>query len=251
MTKDYPGEQWKTVLFDFEFTNDFRLEVSNFGRIRSFNKIHANGNLLKGSMVNGYRIVRLKLYTPRTEAQVAVLEKKQAEVKKLTAKLKALKLAEAPVAEIKDATLLLADLRAKMSKKFQNDLKSRAINYHSLIHRLVANYFLAPPTPNETIVAHKDHNKLNNRSNNLKWMMPEENYAHQQKSPHVIQEKIDRSLTHRSGNTKLTEVRVMYIKKLLKEGKTLKQLAKQFKVSDMQIFRIKTGENWGDIPAAK
>jgi len=66
MTKDFPGEQWKTVRFDFEFTNDFRLEVSNFGRLRTFNKV-SDGNLIKGSMINGYRIVRLKLYEPRDQ----------------------------------------------------------------------------------------------------------------------------------------------------------------------------------------
>jgi hypothetical protein len=54
--KDFPGEQWKTVWFDFEFTNDFRLEVSSFGRLRTFNKV-SDGNLIKGSMINGYRIV--------------------------------------------------------------------------------------------------------------------------------------------------------------------------------------------------
>ncbi len=38
MTKDYPGEKWKTVTFDFEFTNDFRIEISSYGRLRTFNK---------------------------------------------------------------------------------------------------------------------------------------------------------------------------------------------------------------------
>lgn len=250
MTKDYPGEQWKTVQFDFEFTNDFRLEVSNFGRLKTFNKIH-DGNLLKGSMVNGYRILRLKLYRPRPEKDAAKLERKQAELKKLSAKLRTLKAGKAPAAEIKEAEALLADFRSKLTKKFKADLKNRAINYHSLVHRLVATYFLPKPKADQTVVAHIDHNKLNNRSNNLKWMTAEENYAHQQKSPLVIAEKDERSRLHRSGNTKLTEVRVMYIKKLLKEGKTLKQLAKQFKVSDMQIHRIKSGENWGNVPAAK
>ncbi len=66
MTKDYPSEQWKTVKFDLEFTNESRLEVSNFGRLRSFNKI-SDGNLVNGSMINGYRIIRLKLYRPREE----------------------------------------------------------------------------------------------------------------------------------------------------------------------------------------
>ncbi len=66
MAKDFTGEKWKAVSFDFDYTNDFRLEVSNFGRLRTFNKI-SKGNILKGSMINGYRIVRLRFYTPREE----------------------------------------------------------------------------------------------------------------------------------------------------------------------------------------
>ena len=63
MANKLKGEKWKDIEFDIEFTNDFRLQVSNFGRVRSFNKI-SNGNILNGSLINGYRIIRLKLYRP-------------------------------------------------------------------------------------------------------------------------------------------------------------------------------------------
>ena len=66
MINNYPGEIWKTVRFDFEYTIAGRIEVSNFGQIRTFNKV-LNGNIIKGSMINGYRIIRLKLYKPRDE----------------------------------------------------------------------------------------------------------------------------------------------------------------------------------------
>jgi len=33
---------------------------------------------------------------------------------------------------------------------------------------------------------------MNNGASNLKWMTTEENYKHQQSSPHVIKEKKDR-----------------------------------------------------------
>ena len=65
MIKDFPGEQCKTIKFDFAYTNDFHIEVSNFGRLRSFNKV-SDGNIVNGSMINGYRIIRLKLYSPRS-----------------------------------------------------------------------------------------------------------------------------------------------------------------------------------------
>lgn len=48
------------------------------------------------------------------------------------------------------------------------------------------------------------------------------------------------------GNTKLLKAQVKDIKKQILKGVTLKDLSKQYGVSDMQINRIKTGENWGN-----
>ncbi len=252
MTKDYPGEQWKTVKFDLEFTNDFRLEVSNFGRLRTFNKI-SDGNLVNGSMINGYRIIRLKLYRPREKQIQAKLDHMQQQVFKLARKLKSQIQDGESKRVINDTTLLLDTLKTNLSKKFQDDLKERTINYHSLFHRLVADYFLKAPTSKQTIVAHLDHDKLNNRVNNLKWMTPEENYEHQKNSPHVIKEKQERRHRRKENSraTKLSVTKVMLMKKLINQGKPMKQLVKQFKVTDTQIFRIKRGENWADIEAAK
>lgn len=251
MTKNFPGEQWKTVEFDFEFTNDFRLEVSNFGRLRTFNKV-SNGNIIKGSMINGYRIVRLKLYTPRDERTQAKLDNLQQQVFALARKLKSQVKNGESKHVINETTLLLDTLKKNVSKKFQKDLKERTINYHSLIHRLVAYYFLPPPTSKQTVVAHLDYDKLNNRVSNLKWMTPEENYEHQKSSPYVINDKQHRRQRQQSNpnRAKLTVTKVMLLKKLLNEGKSVKQLVKIFKVSDMQIIRIKRGENWANVPAS-
>lgn len=251
-TKGYPGEQWKTVKFGFDFTNDFRLEVSNFGRLRNFNKI-SDGNLVNGSMINGYRIIRLKLYRPREEKLQAKFDYLQQQVFKLARKLKSQTQNGESKKVIGDTTLLLDTFKKKLSKKFQNDLKERTINYHSLFHRLVAHYFLKAPTHQQTIVAHLDHEKLNNRAHNLKWMTPEENYEHQKHSPYVIKEMQERRHGGKENSraTKLSVTKVMLMKKLINQGKPMKQLARQFKVTDTQIFRIKRGENWADIEAAK
>ncbi len=252
MTKDYPSEQWKTVKYGFDFTNDFRLEVSNFGRLRNFNKI-SDGNLVNGSMINGYRIIRLKLYRPREEKVQVNLDYLQQQVFKLARKLKSQTQNGESKKIITDTTLMLDTLKKNLSKKFQDDLKERTINYHSLFHRLVADYFLKAPTSKQTIVAHLDHDKLNNRANNLKWMTPEENYEHQKNSPHVIKEKQERRHRRKESSraTKLTVTKVMLLKKLINQKKPMKQLVRQFKVTDTQIFRIKRGENWADIEAAK
>jgi len=246
MIKDFPGEQWKAIKFDFEFTNDFRIEVSNFGRLRSFNKI-SDGNIVNGSTINGYRIIRLKLYSPRSEDAQKKLDYLQQQVFKLASKLKSLKSSSVNKKEIKETEQFLVTMKKNLSKKFQNDLKGRTINYHSLFHRLVAAYFLKKPSANHTIVAHLDYDKLNNRANNLKWMTPGENYEHQKGSPYVISEKKKR----KSRGIKLTVTKVMLMKKLINQGKPMKQLVKLFKVTDTQILRIKRGENWADIKAAK
>ncbi|MEP7254030.1 MAG: HNH endonuclease [Ginsengibacter sp.] len=252
MVKDFPGERWKTVKFDFEYTNVFRIEISNYGRLRTFNKI-SNGNIIKGSLTEGYRIVRLKLYHPREEHIQAKLDHLQQQVFKLARKLKSQKINGESKQVINDTAKLLDVIKKNVSKKFQQDLKDRTINYHSLIHRLVANYFLPPPKPAQTVVAHLDYDKLNNRVANLKWMTPEENQAHQQLSPYVIKDKEMRRQRQQSNpnRTKLTVTKVMLLKKLLNEGKPMKQLVRTFKVTDTQILRIKRGENWSNVPAAK
>lgn len=252
MLKDYPGENWKTVAFEQEFTNKFRLEVSNLGRLRTFNKI-SDGNILNGSMINGYKIIRLKLFRPREENVQAKFDYLQQQVFKLARRLKSQIEAEESKDVVKDTTLTLETLKKNLSKKFADDLKKRTINYHSLIHRLVAEYFLKSPADGQTIVAHLDYDKLNNRATNLKWMTPEENYEHQKSSPHVIQEKLDRKNGSRENSraAKLTVTKVMLMKKLINQGKPMKQLVKQFKVTDTQIFRIKRGENWSGVEAAK
>lgn len=252
MKENHFGEKWKTVEFDFEITNAGRIEVSNLGRLRTFNKV-SNGNIVNGSMINGYRIIRLKLYHPRDEKIQNRLNYLQQQVFKLARKLKSLKDNDESKKVINETSELLDSLKNNLGKKFQADLKTRTINYHSLIHRLVANYFLKEPTAKQTIVAHLDYNKLNNRASNLKWMTAEENYEHQKNSPYVIKEKEERRHKRKenSRSTKLSVTKVMLMKKLINQGKPMKQLVKQFKVTDTQILRIKRGENWAEIEAAK
>lgn len=251
MNKDYPGEKWKTVKFDSVFTNEGKIEVSSFGRIRTFNKL-SDGNIIKGSMINGYKIIRLKLYTAREDKIQKQLDYMQQQVFKLAKKIKSLKENKAGKTEIKEAEFLLESMKANLSKKFQDDLKARTVHQHFLIHRLVASYFLPKPSSKKIIVGHLDYNKLNNRVDNLKWMTQEENSIHQQSSPYVMKEKKERNIRKEDSKTaKLSVIKVMLLKKLLIEGKSVRQLSKQFRVTDTQIFRIKRGENWGEVKAAK
>lgn len=115
------------------------------------------------------------------------------------------------------------------------------------LHKLVAIFFLEP-LENQTFVIHLDYNKLNNEISNLKWATKREKEIHQSKNPIFIKALKNRSRDY----AKLTENNVRLIKKMLNNPnrKTrLRIISKQFGVSTMQLQRIKTGENWGDIPS--
>ncbi len=252
MKKYLPGEKWKPVHFGFRFTNEFKLEVSNFGRLRTFHKT-SEGDIINGSMINGYRIIRLKLFKPRDKPTQAKFDQMQQQVSRLMQKIKTQKLKGESKKAIKENTDALNLLKKKLSEKYKADLRSRTINYHSLIHRLVAENFIKKPSAKHSLVAHLDYNKLNNKASNLKWMTPEENYKHQKGSPSVIKEKEKRrlGLYENTKVAKLNAAKVSQLKKLLNLGKPMKQLVKQFKVTDTQILRIKRGENWAYVKAAK
>lgn len=245
------GEKWKKVHFDFEYSNDYVLEISNYGRLRTHNKI-SKGKILNGSFIQGYRIVRLKFFTHRTPEFAKKISALQQDITQLKLQLK-----QARENNDEDQVVVIQKsidtAKKKLQKKLNEDLKSRTIHYHSLIHRLVAEYFCRKPSKEHSIVGHIDHNKLNNNSNNLKWMTPEENYIHQQNSPHVISRKNEEAHIKSTSSkaNKLTITKVMLLKKLLNEGKPIRTLVKTFKITDTQILRIKKGENWKYVEAAK
>lgn len=256
------NETWKTVKFDFEFTNDFKLEVSNLGRVRTTNKI-AYERLLKGSLINNYRVIILKLYKPRTSKAEKRLLFLKASVSKIVKKLSPLKQKVktrvtydkqyiAYKREVKELQELYNGLLKVYRKEFNADLKLRTVNRTLLVHRLVAEYFCDKPSDEHSQVTHLDHNRRNNRANNLKWITQVELNVHQQKSPKVKAAKGSNKgkRFEDSKHFKLTSSKVMLIKKRLNEGKTLATIAKQFKVTSMQISRIRNGQNWKNVKAA-
>jgi hypothetical protein len=116
-----------------------------------------------------------------------------------------------------------------------------------LIHRLVAEYFLPSPQKGENTVMHLNHKKNDNHYTNLTWCTFQESAIHAQASPLVKKARKKLQEEGKYSNAKLSEKKVIRIKQLLKKGQALKTIAAEFKVSDMQIHRIKTGENWGHI----
>ena len=116
-------------------------------------------------------------------------------------------------------------------------------------HKLVAENFLKKESDNQTYVLHLDYNISNNYVANLKWATREEMLAHWRKNPKVLKVLKENHETVRNGS-KLTVTQVMYLKKRLMDTNSntrMKTLAKQFGISEMQLYRIKKGDSWSRV----
>ena len=125
---------------------------------------------------------------------------------------------------------------------------------HRFFYKLVAEYFLPKNSEEQIYVLHLNYNRSNDFVENLKWATYAEMLAHGKKSPFVIasrkrQYAENKAKRQHKGN-KLTSTQVMLLKKILLDParKTrMKILARQFGVSEMTLYRIKSGKNWGHI----
>lgn len=111
------------------------------------------------------------------------------------------------------------------------------------VHRLVAILFLERKE-GQKFVIHLDFDKVNNKVENLKWVNKSELFIHHKKNPKKIRRKGLRTYS------KLTEGRVRMIKKKILDPNRrtrMRLIAKQFGISEMQLYRIKSGENWGSV----
>ncbi|ADX67487.1 MULTISPECIES: HNH endonuclease [Weeksella] len=114
------------------------------------------------------------------------------------------------------------------------------------VHKMVAETFLENPE-NKKYVVHLDHNKLNNAVENLQWANHDEWKEHNQ---HLFRKMKGRSRLNNLPNSKLTEKQVRSLKKkLANPNKKIKvaTLAKQYNISEGQIYRIIRGDNWSHI----
>lgn len=116
------------------------------------------------------------------------------------------------------------------------------------IHREVAKLFNKKASPKYKFVIHINHKKKDNNYKNLKWATLDEVSSHQQFSPEKIAYK--KRQANRTVGLKLNATQVKTIKDLINNPKrklTYKQLAAKYKVSEMTLYRIKSGENWSRI----
>jgi len=130
--------------------------------------------------------------------------------------------------------------------------KKKKISKGILVHKLVAQAFL-PNTNNERkYVIHLDFVKDNNKVSNLKWATLQEMSQHNTQSSAFMaaRKKLVNYIKNPHDGQKLTIERARLLKKKILDPnrKTrYKMLAKQFGVSEMAIYRIKSGENWGHL----
>ena len=116
------------------------------------------------------------------------------------------------------------------------------------IHRELAKSFLEKPSAKHKYVIHKNYDKLDNAVKNLKWATLEEMITHQQKSPAKMAYKEQQA--NKEVGLKLTATQVKKIKNTLEDENrrlTIRQLADKYAVSEMTLYRIKSGENWARI----
>ncbi len=185
MIKKLEGEHWKEA--DFPNSLKKKYAISNKGRLASFtNKLFEDGTLLKGSLQEGYKIMRYSVTTRKRKRHEFVF-----------------------------------------------------------FHTLVATYFCKQKSTLHKKVVFKDFNRKNLAASNLKWVTVAEQNKHSFESPAYM--KVSRRLREPVKGPRLDVEKVRKIKIALKKGNTLKDLALKYKVSDMQIHRIKTGENWGHV----
>ncbi len=125
------------------------------------------------------------------------------------------------------------------------NIKTQGPHKVHFVHKLVAMAWLERPTEKHTIVTHLDRNLKNNHFSNLQWLTPEES----RKINGEFYKKIFTGQKHpgERHNTKLKVEDIIQLKKMLIKGIPQSKIAKLFCISEMQVTRIKRGENWGDV----
>jgi hypothetical protein len=159
-----------------------RYQVSNYGRIKSFVLNKKDGQIIKGSYINGFKHITLNM-----------------------------------------------------------DKYIRRV----YVHKLVAEIWIPKPSEKHIYVTHLDENLKNNYFSNLEWhtkktlVEKHREFAENSQCPKVM------------SNSKLNESDIMLLKSMLQRGVVQSKIAKMFCISEMQVTRIKRGENWGHVQPQK
>ncbi|MDN3659263.1 hypothetical protein QWZ08_26700 [Ferruginibacter paludis] len=116
------------------------------------------------------------------------------------------------------------------------------------LHREIARLFCKMPSSKHSYVIHLNHNKKDNHYTNLQWVTADEVGRHQQNSPQKIAYK--KRQAGKTEGLKLNVSKVKLIKEAISNPKrklTYKMIAAKYNVSEMTLYRIKSGENWAGV----
>ncbi len=122
------------------------------------------------------------------------------------------------------------------------------------VHKLVAQQFIEKSQDDQTFVIHLDYNKCNNFVENLRWANKKDMFEHQQGNPCVLEGREKMKGRKPCEGAKLTDTQVMLLKRRISDPRRktrLKIIARQFGISEIQLHRIKRGENWAHIQEQK
>jgi hypothetical protein len=137
--------------------------------------------------------------------------------------------------------------------RYRISVNDKAVCYrHRFFYKLVAEYFIPKRSAKQVYVLHLDRDRSNDHVDNLRWATKAEMLRHSRKSPFVkaARKRLLPLLWAKKGGRKLSEDQVLSLKQqlLAPNSKTpVKTLALQYGISEMQIFRIRSGKNWGDV----
>lgn len=137
-------------------------------------------------------------------------------------------------------------LKCSTNKGFKTfNLRTNEKNTRVYVHKLVAEIWLKKPSENHTFVTHIDRNLKNNHFSNLRWLTQEEikNEYRDYFKKKYNSAKRKKVIT----NSRLKENDVIQLKSMLNRGVKQSRIAKLFCISEMQVTRIKKGENWNHI----
>ncbi|RLD42802.1 MAG: hypothetical protein DRI89_06300 [Bacteroidetes bacterium] len=117
------------------------------------------------------------------------------------------------------------------------------------VHKLVAQVWGSKPDEKHTFVTHLDGNLRNNHISNLEWHTRESLVEkHRELAKQKMKDPRHKRIIR---NSNLVESDIILLKSMLQRGVVQAKIAKMFCLSEMQITRIKRGENWGHVQVPK
>ena len=256
--KNLKGERWKEAPIK-KTSKGYKYYVSDHGRIVSVGG--TTETLLNGFNNLKFPYLKLSSRKPRTSDQLKKYEtlskkydKALSEHNKIARALKKASSKEKATfkKQLEQTKKLLTEAATERKKYIASEEKLRRTYKIYPVYKLVAETFISKaPSDKHKFVLHLDFNSHNNHFKNLKWVTQKELTKHHLNNPNVKRAKRYRKANPIVANHTITEKQVLDIQKMLQAGKTLSVIAKKYGVSDMQIHRIKTGENWGSITGIK